>query len=179
MSSFVSCSILFHDHDSMGCNLWSFFHFCIIHRQKLYFLNPTSKAVNELIKVNIFNRGNRKGFFDSLIIAQSKLLDGSMYHNPFAFLQFRIYFKFPRILFQTAINHYIQTFNMTCYLETVWHCFKFIEKCLFTSIFDKVDSWNLLVTSMIEFSNIHGNLCWKTALNTQTKESYIPSKTSP
>ena len=99
-----------------------------------------------------------------------------MNHNPFSFFQIRNNFLLPRIFFQRTFS--IGTLNWVCYFEAVCHCFEFVEESFLTCVFDQIESRNLLVTSMIELSDIHSYLCWKTALNAQTNQGNVPSKTS-
>jgi len=95
---------------------------------------------------------------------------------PLPFFKNRISLLLPRVLFPLFIID--QNLHIIWYFKTIRHGFKFIKKSFLTCILDKIKRRNFLITSMIQFTNLHSDLCWKTALNTQTKHCDVSSLAS-
>ena len=68
MEFFVSFGILLYQIWSILCNFRSLFDFGVVHRKKLNFLNPTSKAINYVLKWKILKSYYRKLFLNCFII---------------------------------------------------------------------------------------------------------------
>lgn len=99
-----------------------------------------------------------------------------MNHDPFTLFCIDLTIFLPRILFDILLTifyrHNVWSFKALC------HCLKFIEKCFLTCIFNQVNCRNCFISSMIQLSELHRNLCWEPALNTKTQKNNVSSLTT-